>query len=117
MFTDKRVYEAAEASDGYRILVDRLWPRGMTKAALVMDDWLKELAPSSVLRKQLHSGRLDFAAFSLQYRTELHAQTALLQSLLARSRQGTVTLLYAARDKQLSHVQILIDVLRQLDET
>ncbi len=79
-----------------------------------MDDWLKELAPSSALRKQFHSGRLDFAAFSVQYRVELNAQAALSQSLLARSRRGNVTLLYAARDEQNSHVPILMDFLHQL---
>jgi len=79
MFYAKRVYAAVEVNDGYRLLVDRLWPRGMTKQALVMDEWLKELAPSAALRKQFHGGRLDFAAFSVRYRAELATQTALLQ--------------------------------------
>ena len=73
MIQCKRVYDPQEASDGYRILVDRLWPRGIKKEALNYDEWCKILAPSTDLRKAFHGETLDFAHFSQRYRQELEA--------------------------------------------
>ncbi|MEC5341944.1 DUF488 family protein [Brenneria populi] len=112
MLNCKRVYEAAQAEDGYRVLVDRLWPRGMAKASLAMDEWNKTLAPSAELRRRFHHGELDFAAFSARYREELAAQPEAWRPLLARARRQRITLLYAARDVQHNHAQVLAAFLR-----
>jgi len=96
----KRVYEPADAEDGARILVDRLWPRGIAKARV--DLWLRDIAPSDALRKRFHAKPEDWDAFCAAYFAELEgaaAQTA-AADLFERLAQGPVTLLYAARDEQ-----------------
>jgi uncharacterized protein YeaO (DUF488 family) len=96
----KRIYEAPAASDGARILVDRLWPRGVAKDKARIDLWLKDIAPSHELRKRFHGKPQDWDAFCAAYAAELEgapAQTAVNELL---GRRGTVTLLFAARDKQ-----------------
>ena len=80
MIQCKRVYDPQEESDGYRILVDRLWPRGIKKEALNYAEWCKTLAPSTDLRKAFHGETLDFAHFSQRYRQELEAADAALRS-------------------------------------
>ena len=79
MIQCKRVYDPQESSDGYRVLVDRLWPRGIKKEALACDEWCKELTPSAELRKDFHGEAIDFAHFSQRYRQELdaHRETGL----------------------------------------
>ncbi|WP_431188904.1 DUF488 domain-containing protein [Klebsiella pneumoniae] len=79
MIQCKRVYDPQESSDGYRVLVDRLWPRGIKKEALACDEWCKELTPSAELRKAFHGEAIDFAHFSQRYRQELdaHRETGL----------------------------------------
>ena len=97
----KRVYEAAGAGDGMRILVDRLWPRGIAKDKARIDLWLKDVAPSHALRKRFHGRPDDWDDFCAAYSTELEgaeAQTA-AQELLDHLRKGPVTLLYASRDE------------------
>lgn len=98
----KRVYEPPEASDGVRILVDRLWPRGLARDKAQIDLWLKDLSPSNELRKRFHGHPEDWEAFRLAYATELQAPLAgaALAQLRDRARQGIVTLLYAARDER-----------------
>jgi len=98
----KRVYDAPSASDGTRILVDRLWPRGMTKDKARIDLWLKDIAPSDALRKRFHGKPDDWDAFRAAYAVELEgdAAQAAARVLLERSRNGPVTLLYAARDER-----------------
>ncbi|PBD67043.1 MarR family transcriptional regulator [Klebsiella pneumoniae] len=76
MIQCKRVYDPQESSDGYRVLVDRLWPRGIKKEALACDEWCKELTPSAELRKAFHGEAIDFAHFSQRYRQELDAHRA-----------------------------------------
>jgi uncharacterized protein YeaO (DUF488 family) len=98
----KRVYEAAAAADGTRILVDRLWPRGIAKEKARVELWLKELAPSHDLRKRFHGHPETWDAFRAAYATELagaDAQDA-LRTLHEQMRRGRVTLLYAARDEE-----------------
>ena len=88
MIQCKRVYDPQESSDGYRVLVDRLWPRGIKKEALACDEWCKELTPSAELRKAFHGEAIDFAHFSQRYRQELdaHRETGLRLALRQRRR-------------------------------
>ncbi|MDW2645199.1 DUF488 domain-containing protein [Citrobacter sp. HN-141] len=110
----KRVYDPAEKSDGYRVLVDRLWPRGVKKNDLVFNEWDKALTPSSDLRKAFHADVIDFAHFSEQYRAELAQQQQEGKRLADIARQQPLTLLYAAKDTQQNHAQVLAEWLRQL---
>lgn len=98
----KRVYEPAGASDGIRILVDRLWPRGIARDKARIDLWLRDIAPSHALRKRFHGKPDDWDAFCAAYFAELEdvpAQAA-ARDLLGRLRKGSVTLVYAARDER-----------------
>ena len=110
----KRVYEAADETDGYRILVDRLWPRGIKKAALKMDEWCKILAPSGNLRKALHSEVIDFSRFRLRYIEELDQRGEEGLRIAGLAQRGTVTLLYAAKESSQNHAQVLAEWLRGL---
>ena len=98
----KRVYETAEAGDGTRVLVDRLWPRGLAKEKAGIDLWLKDVAPSDELRKRFHARPELWDDFRAAYATELErepARTALAE-LRGLRQHGAVTLLYAARDEE-----------------
>ena len=110
----KRVYDPAEKSDGYRVLVDRLWPRGVKKTDLVFNEWDKALTPSSDLRKAFHADIIDFAHFAEQYRAELAQQQQEGKRLADIARQQPLTLLYAAKDTQQNHARVLAEWLRQL---
>ena len=110
----KRVYAPAEKSDGYRVLVDRLWPRGVKKTDLVFNEWDKALTPSSDLRKAFHADIIDFAHFAEQYRAELAQQQQEGKRLADIARQQPLTLLYAAKDTQQNHALVLAEWLRQL---
>lgn len=114
MIATKRVYEVPDPQDGYRVLVDRLWPRGVKKAALKCDEWCKAIAPSAELRNKFHTEAIDFAAFSEAYRRELESSPAAARRLAALSRTQRLTLLYAARDTTQNHAQVLADFLREL---
>ncbi|CAI8701463.1 DUF488 domain-containing protein [Kosakonia quasisacchari] len=115
MIQCKRVYDSAADDDGYRVLVDRLWPRGIKKTDLVFDEWNKALAPSTELRKAFHGEAIDFAVFSERYRQELAAQEAEGKKLAARGKKGTVTLLYAAKNVEQNHALVLVQWLRSLN--
>jgi uncharacterized protein YeaO (DUF488 family) len=97
----KRVYEPASEEDGARLLVDRLWPRGLTKEKARVDAWLKDVAPSDRLRKAVHAGELDFEAFERAYADELREEPAssAIATIRARLAEGPVTLLFAAKDE------------------
>lgn len=114
MIQCKRLYEQASPDDGYRVLVDRLWPRGVKKTDLACDEWCKTLAPSNDLRKEYHSEAIDFAAFSKAYREELAQHKDEGQRLAALASKQTVTLLYGAKDTEQNHAQVLADWLRHL---
>ena len=92
MIQCKRVYDPQESSDGYRVLVDRLWPRGIKKEALACDEWCKELTPSAELRKAFHGEAIDFAHFSQRYRQELdaHRETGLRLAALAQRQPSRI---------------------------
>ncbi|MEZ5833444.1 MAG: DUF488 domain-containing protein [Dongiaceae bacterium] len=98
----KRIYEAPEPGDGMRILVDRLWPRGIAKDKARIDLWLREIAPSDALRKRFHGKPADWDKFRAAYAKELEAAAvqAAIQELRGHLRKGPVTLLYAARDEE-----------------
>src|SRR5436305_15342617 len=96
----KRVYEAPDVGDGTRILVDRLWPRGLAKEKARIDPWLRDIAPGDALRKRFHAKPEEWDAFCAAYEAELKGDAeAAMTELLARLRKGPVTLLYAARDE------------------
>jgi uncharacterized protein YeaO (DUF488 family) len=97
----KRVYEAASPADGMRVLVDRLWPRGIAKDKAKVDLWLKEIAPSDTLRKRFHAKPEEWDAFLKAYSDELESDAAAdaVKELRRHVRKGTVTLLFAARDE------------------
>lgn len=111
MICCKRVYEPFEEADGYRVLVDRLWPRGTPKEQLQHDQWLREVAPSAELRRQFAHRAEAFEAFREGYRRELAAHPEYWQSLLSRAAAGTLTLLYAARDRKHNNARVLQDFL------
>jgi uncharacterized protein YeaO (DUF488 family) len=96
----KRIYEAPAASDGMRILVDRLWPRGIAKDKAKIDFWLKEIAPSEALRKRFHGHPEEWDEFRKEYAAELKRAGDAVKGLRRHLRKRTVTLLYAARDEE-----------------
>lgn len=113
----KRVYEPTAADDGARFLVERLWPRGKTKAALALDAWLRDVAPSTALRQWFGHDPAKWAEFRQRYRAELAADPTAWRPLLEAARRGPVTLLYSARDTAHNGALVLRDFLRErLDE-
>jgi uncharacterized protein YeaO (DUF488 family) len=107
----KRVYEPASTKDGVRILVDRLWPRGMSKASLKYAMWPKELAPSNELRKWYGHDPKRFAEFRRRYRQELAPHRDELAALRGKLKGRTVTLLTSTRELDLSHATVLREIL------
>jgi uncharacterized protein YeaO (DUF488 family) len=108
----KRVYEPPDKGDGKRILVDRLWPRGMAKAKAGVDLWLKEIAPSTELRKWFGHDPGKWAEFKKRYRAELEENDEQAALLKEEIKKGTVTLLYGARDEEHNDAVVLLDFLR-----
>ncbi len=114
----KRIYEPPAAADGFRVLVDRLWPRGVKKEEAAIDMWVKQLAPSSELRKWFGHEDARFKAFSRRYRAELDEMAAEVEKLIASTRGRTMTLVYAARNTRANHALVLQEWLqRYLDES
>jgi len=109
----KRAYEPASAEDGYRVLVDRLWPRGVSKKQAELDESEKELAPSSELRAWFGHEPGRFAEFRRRYIEELHANRSRLEKLRRRARYGTLTLVYSAHDSEHNDAVVLAEVLRR----
>jgi uncharacterized protein YeaO (DUF488 family) len=109
----KRAYERAAPSDGIRVLVDRLWPRGVGKERLAIDFWLKDLAPSDTLRRWYAHEPCRWAAFAERYRAELAGHEDLLHLLDDLRRRNDVTLLYAARDPARNNALVLREVLEE----
>ncbi len=107
----KRVYEEASAGDGVRILIDRLWPRGVSKTSLKYDAWPRELSPSNELRKWYGHDPKRAAEFRNRYLSELTAHPDALAALRAMVKGRTVTLLTATRELDLSHATVLREVL------
>jgi len=109
MIATKRAYEPAEAADGYRVLIDRLWPRGVSKARAHLDAWEKDIAPSAELRKWYGHNPAKWKEFQTRYRRELRAPAAkaILDSLVRRAKRGRVTLVYASHDSEISDVAVI----------
>lgn len=107
----KRIYSASESEDGVRVLVDRLWPRGQRKHGLNRREWLKDVAPSSALRRSWHQNAIDAAEFANRYRQEIHTEPGNLIALMRYARQGPLTLLTATRNPELSHLPTLREIL------
>ncbi len=110
-FVAKRVYQPAEADDGYRVLIDRLWPRGVSKERAHLDEWAKELAPSDELRRWFGHVPERFPEFAQRYRAELAGNPELPARIEAWRTHSRVTLLYGARDQQHNEVLVLLEVI------
>lgn len=108
----KRVYEEPAADDGERILVDRLWPRGISKEKADFEEWMKDVAPSTALRKWFDHRPERWAEFQTRYRAELNDNPA-LDDLRKRVAVGAVTLLYGSRNTEFNHAAVLAEVLKE----
>ncbi len=115
MIKIKRVYEEFEISDGQRVLVDRLWPRGVRKDQAQIDVWLKVLAPSHDLRQWFAHDPQRWSGFQQRYLAELNhpEKITFLEDLMSRARKGNVTLIYTAHDKEMNNAVVLKDFLEQ----
>jgi len=110
----KRIYDAPAKDDGRRVLVDRIWPRGVSKADAALDDWCKSVAPSTDLRQWFGHERARWSAFCEHYRDELDAAPPEpLDQLRAIASQGRLTLLYAAKDTECNHAIVLGEYLER----
>jgi uncharacterized protein YeaO (DUF488 family) len=109
----KRVYEKPSPEDGQRILVDRLWPRGLTKERAAVDLWLKEVAPSTELRKWFGHDPAKWKEFQARYQKELRGNKDALQQLNQKSKERTTTLVYAARDEAHNEALVLKRILER----
>lgn len=112
IFVAKRIYEKADKSDGYRVLVDRLWPRGISKERALLDEWAKEIAPSNELRRWFNHMPENYNEFVKKYTEEInnnHNAKTIIDNWLKHNK---VTLLYGARDTQHNEVTALIDMLK-----
>lgn|SRR5665213_2380405 len=115
MIVTKRAYEPAEPSDGYRVLIDRLWPRGVSKAKARLDAWEKDIAPSAELRKWYEHEPTKWPEFQTRYKQELKsaAAQAVIDDLVRRAKRRRVTLVYASKAAEISDVAVLEKLLRQ----
>jgi uncharacterized protein YeaO (DUF488 family) len=107
----KRAYEPSEATDGTRVLVDRLWPRGVSKAQADLDRWMKELAPTTELRKWFGHDPDRWPEFCRRYSNELHQNATLLSQLRSLGRKSRMTLVYSAHDEVHNDAIVLRDVI------
>jgi len=108
----KRAYEPAAADDGYRVLVDRLWPRGVSREKARLDEWARELAPSAELRRWFGHDPARFDEFRRRYREELTPRADELEELRGRARSGRLTLVFGARDMERNDAIVLAEILR-----
>lgn len=111
-FRIKRIYDDPADDDGCRVLVDRLWPRGVTKERAGLELWLKDIAPSPPLRQEFAHMQERFADFRAQYEDELENNPAVEQLLDLAARHKRVTLLYAAKDPEVNHARVLLEFLQ-----
>jgi uncharacterized protein YeaO (DUF488 family) len=109
----KRVYDAPASADGYRVLIDRLWPRGISRQRARLDEWARDLSPSTELRQWFGHEPHRFQEFRRRYIDELRRHRPRLAELRRRARRGTVTLVYSARDAEHNDAVVLAEVLRR----
>ena len=107
----KRVYDPPDPEDGKRILVDRLWPRGIRKENLKMDEWLKEISPSDKLRKWFSHDPKKYEEFKRRYAEELEEQSEILKRIKNEAKRGRVTLLFSAKDTEHNNAAVLKELL------
>lgn len=107
----KRIYDAPAPDDGFRILVDRLWPRGIKREAAQVDFWAKELAPSTTLRKWFGHEKSKFSEFRTRYLRELEEKHDLVREVVEKAGPQPITLLFAARDRSCNHAAVLQEFL------
>src|SRR5262245_14538426 len=110
----KRIYDPPADGDGFRVLVDRLWPRGVSKTKAHIDLWMKDVAPSDELRKWSHHDPAKWAEFRKRYALELDSNPEPVRELVTRARRGRVTLLFAAKDSDRNNAVALKDYLEAL---
>jgi uncharacterized protein YeaO (DUF488 family) len=111
MIQVRRVYEAPTKDDGFRVLVDRLWPRGLKKEEAAVDLWLRDIAPSSELRHWFHHDHSKWREFCRRYAKELEGKENVLGFLRSKSRGGTVTLVFGARDQEFNNAVALRNII------
>ena len=109
----KRIYETPEAEDGYRVLVDRIWPRGISKDNAALDEWMKDIAPSTELRKWFNHQPELFPEFKRKYKEELKEKKMELNHLKSIAAKKNLTLLYSAKDTQFNQTVVLLDALNK----
>jgi uncharacterized protein YeaO (DUF488 family) len=109
----KRAYDDPEPDDGTRVLVDRLWPRGVSKEEARLEEWLKSIAPSDELREWFDHDEAKFDEFERRYRAELAERSGAVEKLLAYAEDGTLTLVYGAADREHNNAVVLRDYLRE----
>lgn len=109
----KRAYDPVAATDGYRVLIDRIWPRGVRRGEAHLDEWARELAPSTGLRRWFGHDPVRFEEFQRRYTEELASQAEKLRELRRRAREGTLTLVFAARDTEHNDAVVLAEILRR----
>ena len=109
----KRAYEPATPDDGHRVLIDRIWPRGVSRERARLDEWARELAPSSELRQWFGHDPARFSEFRRRYERELASHGEKLRDLRRRARQGTLTLVYGARETEHNDAVVLADLLER----
>lgn len=109
----KRAYDPAVSSDGYRVLIDRLWPRGVSRERAKLDEWERKLPPSTKLRQWFGHEPARFEEFRRRYIEELRSQRPRLTELRRRARNGTLTLVYSARDAEHNDAVVLAEILRR----
>ncbi len=113
MIRVKRVYEEPAKEDRFRVLVDRLWPRGLSKDRAKVDLWMKEIAPSDALREQFHQEKVNWVEFEKRYRVELKSKKELLKEIgKLEHEQGTVTLVYGRKDEKQNQAVVLASLLK-----
>jgi uncharacterized protein YeaO (DUF488 family) len=108
----KRIYDPAEPGDGYRFLIDHVWPRGVSRERAKLDEWARELAPRDELRRWFDHVPERFDEFRSRYRDELRQQSERVAELRRRARKGRVTIVYAARDREHNNAVVLAELLR-----
>jgi uncharacterized protein YeaO (DUF488 family) len=109
----KRIYEEPEPGDGYRVLIDHVWPRGVSRERARLDEWARELAPSDDLRRWFAHDPAKFEEFRARYRTELAQRRAVVLELARRASGGPLTILYAARDREHNNAVVLAEVVSE----
>lgn len=113
MVKTKRVYDPASRDDGKRILIDRLWPRGIKKEDAKIDEWLRDIAPSTELRKWFAHDPAKWPEFKKKYISELKKKSELVGKLRAEAKKGTITLLFAAKDVEHDNAVVLRELIEQ----